>query len=223
MLDIVIIGKNEGESVKSMLDSLQTYLPKARRVWILDRNTDSSLEFLTSHGEFVVPTPFELSDTTRHVSYCRNLGLGFTRPTSDVIFLDGDRSIESFCSGFLRKSKDVLLFPVEKDERDDPKWFTKYSQVYGQIHNGFYSCGVFFKRSAIEKILAFQGCLFDQSLEKYWGIEDVHLGDVCYHLGLSCDLYKRIRLHGSFDNTKKIPLDAWRLRILKRLRLNVIW
>lgn len=204
-----------------MIDSLNKFIPDAHRIWVLDRSTDDSVDILNDLGEFYIKT--EYSDSARHVSGCRNLGLSYTRNDADVIFLDGDRYIKKFNMDFISTDKDILLFPVDQDERDDPKWFTDYSMVYGHLHNGFYSCGVFFKRNSIKKILEYQGEMFDTSLEEYWGVEDVHLGDVCYHLGLSCDLYKDIRLNGCFDPSKKIPLEAWRARVRKRLDLNVIW
>lgn len=220
-LDIVIIGQNEEESIEKMLSSLKTYLPKARRIWVSDRSTDSTVSMLTDNSEEVHETPPHWIG--RRVSSARNFGLSFTRNDADVIFLDGDRYIKKFCRGFLTTDKDILLFPVEKDERIDPKWFKKYSQIYGHLHNGFYSCGLYMKRHAIDKVLKFQGELFNTKIEQYWGIEDVHLGDVCYHLGLTCDFYKKVVLNGKFDSTKKIPLEAWRARVKERLPLNVIW
>lgn len=222
MIDIVIIGQNEKDSIQKMLSSLKRCLPNARRVWVLDRCTDGSDKILESLNEFFVTTDFNKEDG-RKVSSCRNLGLKNTRSESDVIFMDGDRFIKTFCNGFTKIKKDIVLFPVEDDERDDPKWFKKYNQVYGHLHNGFYSCGLYMRRSAINRVLDFQGELFDTSIEGYWGVEDVHLGDVCFHLGLTCDIYWKIRLNGHFDKEKRIPLDAWRARVKKRLPLNVIW
>lgn len=220
-LDIVVIGQNEENSIDDMLSSLKVYIPHARRIWVSDRSTDDTVKVLKALGEEVHETPSNW--VGRCVSSARNFGLSFTRNDADVIFLDGDRYIKKFSKGFLRTNKDILLFPVEKDERDDPKWFKKYSQIYGHLHNGFYSCGLYMKRSAIESVVNYQNELFDTSIEQYWGVEDVHLGDVCYHLGLTCDIYKKIRLNGHFDKDKKIPLEAWRARIKKRIPLNVVW
>lgn len=220
-MNIVIIGQNERQNMPLMLASLKKAFPNDKRIWVLDRSTDDSQHFLEQENEIYVRTPNTWEG--RCVSSARNFGLSFTNKDSDVLFLDGDRYIVSgkFTPGKVKK--DVLLFMVQKDERDDPKWFKKYSQIYGHLHNGFYSCGLFMKRSAINKVLDFQGELFDTSIEQFWGVEDVHLGDVCFHLGLTADINRNMILYGHFDKEKKIPLDAWRARVQKRLPLNVVW
>lgn len=221
-MNIVIIGQNEEASINSMLASLIKYFPNDKRIWVLDRSKDDSKKILKSKGEFFVCTPNKWNG--RKVSSTRNLGLKHCDNNEDVLFLDGDRFFTK-CENTNFKSfkTDIVLLLVEDDERDDPKWFTKYNQIYGHLHNGFYSCGLFIKRNAINKILSFQGMLFDTSIEKYWGVEDVHLGDVCYHLKLTACIHDSARLNGHFDKDKKIPLDAWRARVKKRLPLNVIW
>ena len=222
MLNIIIIGHNERESMPKMLESLKRTFPRAKRIWVLDRCDDGSEEYIDSQGEIYIRTPNSWEG--RRVSSARNLGLSFADKDADILFLDGDRYIVEGKNDFLRKKKDIVLLKVEKDERDDDKWFTKYSQVYGHIHNAFYSCGIFFKRSAVDKVLEYQGEFFDTSIEQYWGVEDVHLGDVCFNLGLTCCIHDKFRLHGQFDNSKKIPMDAWKARIRKRLTLdNIIW
>ena len=220
--NIVIIGQNEFLDMPRMLESLKTLFPADKRIWVLDRSTDFSKQFLNAMQEEVVCTPSEWEG--RKVSSARNLGLSYCDADSDVMFLDGDRYIVSGYDDFNTYDKDILLFKVERDERDDPRWFVDYQDIYGKIHNGFYSCGLFMKREAINKVIDYQGELFSTDIEQYWGVEDVHLGDVCYSLGLTCDFNRRIRLHGNFDNSKKIPQEAWKVRIRKRLELdNVKW
>lgn len=221
-MNIVIIGQNEYNHMESMLNSLEKYYPNAKRIWVLDRCTDLSETFLKEKGETYVCTPSDWEG--RRVSSARNLGLSLTDENEDVMFLDGDRFFVKAANDFEEYGTDIVLFKVQLDERNDFKWFTDYQQVYGHIHNAFYSCGLFMKRSAINKVLEFQGELFDTSIEQYWGVEDVHLGDVCYNLGLTCDIHKTIKLYGCFDNSKQIPKGAWRARIEKRLKLdNIIW
>lgn len=220
-MNIVIIGQNEYKNMPMMLNSLKKTFPNDKRIWVLDRSTDESEKYLEENDEIYIRTPNSWEG--RRVSSARNFGLSFTDKDEDVLFLDGDRYIVSGKFDPKRVKKDILLFLVEKDERDDPKWFTHYSQIYGHLHNGFYSCGLFMKRSAINKILEFQNELFDTSIEQYWGVEDVHLGDVCFHCGLTADINKKMVLFGHFDKDKKIPLDAWRARVKKRLPLNIIW
>ncbi|MCK9542137.1 MAG: hypothetical protein M0R03_08915 [Novosphingobium sp.] len=217
MLNIVIIGQNEGVSIKSMYDSLQHI--ECNRIWILDRCTDNSEEQLKELGERYVNTFNSLEG--RQTSYCRNLGLMLCDNNSDVLFLDGDRYVKNGCFNNLLKWKnDIALLMVEKDERCE---IDDYSHFYGQVNNGFYSCGIFIKREAINKILDFnKGELFSTDIQKTWGIEDTYLGDVCYHLGLTCDLYKDCILNGEFKKIK-IDLDTIESRFKKRDSLNVKW
>jgi glycosyltransferase involved in cell wall biosynthesis len=220
-MNIVIIGHNEGDTIERMSKELDKFFLKDKKIWVLDRCDDNSEELCHKLSLNYIKTPNTWKG--RMVSSARNLGLSVCDKDSDVLFLDGDRYPVSGHKDFHLYNSDILLFLVENDERDDPKWFTDYSQIYGHLHNGFYSCGLFMKRSAINKVLEFQGELFSTDIERFWGVEDVHLGDVCFHLGLTCKIHKKMRLRGSFDKDKRIPLDAWRARVAKRLPLNIIW
>lgn len=213
-MQIVIIGRNEGESIEKMIESTNGY----KRIWVADRCSDNTVKKLTKYNETFIKTPIYLFG--RQTSYVRNLGLSKTDGVSDVLFLDGDRYVEKGSLNGLESTKnDVSLLKVVEDTRDD----TPYSVFYGNICNNFYSCGVFFKRGAINKILQFQkGELFDVSVQSMWGIEDTYLGDVCYHLGLSVDYYNGCRLHGGFEN-KNVGTDNMILRFSKRQNLTVKW
>lgn len=219
-MNIVIIGHNERKSIQKMLDSLIFNFPDANRIWVLDRCFDGSKRLLKSKGEFFVTTNFLFG---RHTSSSRNLGESFTDKSKDVLFLDADRFIINDKKVRLNKTTDVELLLLKEDSRWDARgWFSDYSEIYGTVHNGFYSCGIFMKRDAIEKVKAFQGELFSTDIEKWWGIEDTYLGDVCYHLGLSCDINKEIVLNGKFSKTG-LPLNTLEKRLAKRLDLNVRW
>src|SRR5690554_5809690 len=218
-IDIVIIGQNEGEHIQAMLESLKSLMPNSNRIWVLDRCTDDSEKQLKKAKEIYYKTHGHLKG--RQTSYSRNLGLSKTNPEHDVLFLDGDRyPVLGILSNLKHSVVDVNLLLLDIDDRV----CMRFDQVYGTVHNGFYSCGVFFKRDAINKILKFQkGELFNTKIQKDWGIEDVYLGDVCYHLGLSCDIYYNVRLQGRFDTTTLKDLKVLKKRFKLRQKLNVKW
>ena len=215
-MNIVIIGKNEGASIDNMLASIVNM--NCKRVWVADRCTDGTVKKLKSLNEFYIKTsPFLLG---RQTSYCRNLGLSFCDKGENVLFLDGDRYIKHGSLKNLEQCKsDIVLLLLEYDNRER----LDFSKSYGEIHNGFYSCGVYFKNSALQKILKFQkGELFSIKMQKHWGIEDTFLGDVCYHLGLTCETYQDCRLNGKFDD-KTVGIRNIEKRLNARQKLNVKW
>jgi len=217
MLNIVIIGMNEGESVKNLAESLKD---TSNVIYIADRCTDNSLELLSQ-------TNFKVIDTTslnlqgRQTSFCRNLGLKYCNPDSNVLFLDGDRYIiKGDLTDLESSSFDYICLPIEDDFRSSEEFL----ENQGRVYNGVFSCGIYFTRSAINKITQFQnGQLFNEDLQSYWGIEDTSLGDVCYHLGLRGELSNQIKLHGKFDKNTVDSLDVIEMRMRFRDKLNVRW
>ena len=214
-MKVVIIGQNEGSSVEMMLSSLLHL--EADRIWIADRCSDDTVEKLARYGEKVIQTDPDLRG--RQTSYSRNLGLSFCEG-DDVLFLDGDRYIVLGDLNSLNSwDKDICLLPIQEDFRP----MDEFANIYGRVHNGFHSCGIFFKKEALSKILKFQnGELFRKDIQTAWGIEDIYLGDVCYHLGLTCDINKDIILHGKFENIH-VGVDNMRKRFHLREKLNVRW
>lgn len=200
MISVVIIGKDEGDSVKAMIESL----PRDWNIYyVADRCVDNTLTLLDSYSN-VFPI-----DTTNHnfegrrTSTCRNMGLFSCPEGDDVLFLDGDRYI---VEGNIREAidkatSDILLFKLEEDNRTKESFNQSYR---GDFINGFYSCGIFFRRRAINSILTSPynfGELFPEFLQDVWGIEDTSLGDLCYHLGLKAELCETVRLNGFFEKT----------------------
>ena len=214
-INIVIIGQNEGNSINNMLTSLIKYPYK--RIWVCDRCKDDSVHKLNRLKETVIQTDKDL--VGRQTSYSRNLGLSFTL-NNDVLFLDGDRYLISGDLKQLESSKyDIELLYLENDFRDN----RQSKDDYGKVINSFYSCGIFFKRHAIDKIIEFQNELFPTDIQHIWGIEDTYLGDVCYHLGLTTNYNSSIRLNGKFDRVKLDDIDVLEMRFKKRDKLNVLW
>ena len=217
MIDVVIIGQNEGIHVVDMYNSLREY--PYSRVWVADRCTDNSVAIVRELGEKQITTPTNL--VGRQTSFARNLGLLLCDSKNDVLFLDGDRYVTHGTLKFLEEAKtDVSLLLLEDDFRED----IDFEYCYGRVTNFFYSCGVFFKREAINKIVNFQnGELFSTDIQDVWGIEDTYLGDVCYHLGLTAAIYKNCRLRGSFDRRNIDSIHVLERRFRKREKLNVLW
>lgn len=219
MVEVVIIGHNEGESVTEMVRSLPSSWHK---IYVADRCTDKTLKRLSFAENTAIVDTTPLGLVGRQTSFCRNLGLSETNKDSDVLFLDGDRYV---VFGDIKQAvdhcdTDIMLFRLDEDNRTDQS--TK--ENYGRLCNGFFSCGIFFKRSAIDRVMKFQGGqLFNEGLQRDWGIEDVSLGDVCYHLGLSVSLCETVHLNGSFTRFRLDNLDVLERRLRFRNRLNVKW
>lgn len=218
MIDVVVITQNQSDYILDMIDCLMEITGKV--IFVLDRCTDDTENLLQITKQYYVKTDENLQG--RQTSYARNLGLSHCNSESDVLFLDGDRYLIKGLFDFTQWDKDIALLKLEDDARDIVKDYNE--TCYGTVHNGFYSCGLFMKREAIEKVKAFQnGELFKESIQDQWGIEDIYLGDVCYHLGLTCDIHPSIRLQGQFTKNSFDNLDVIEKRFRLRDKLNVKW
>lgn len=220
MIEVVIIGRNEGEFVQKMYSSLVCFLPNAKRHWVVDRSNDDTAKQLKRLKEDYKKTYYLTVGFGRKTCTCRNIGLSMCSKESDVLFLDGDRYPLGDLSGLEKAKHDISLLFIENDVRNENIPYYKY---YGNVNNNFYSCGIFIKRKAINKIIDFQKELFCEKVQKYWGCEDLYLGDVCYHLGITCDYFLDARLHGKFEKTKYDNLDIVRKRFELRDKLKVKW
>lgn len=218
MINVVIIGHDEGASIDVMLRSLPR---NWKIVYVADRCTDGSVQELRALGvKTVDTTPLGLEG--RHTSTCRNLGLSLCDKGADVLFLDGDRYPVkgNLVNAYENMSTDVLCLPVEDDGRTPEN----FDVNYGRVFCGVFSCGMIMRRAAIEAVQRFQqGMLFNEQLQQYWGIEDTSLGDVCYHLGLTAALTNEVILRGGFDRFGVSGLDVIEQRLKFRDRLNVRW
>ena len=213
-MELVIIGHNEGKHIEQMYG--RTF--GLKKNWVLDRCTDSSEQKLKDLGETYLKTDNAL--VGRQTSYARNLGLKQCNKKSDVLFLDGDRyPIMGDLRDLEKSETDITLLRLEEDFRNN----IETQKRYGTVESGFFSCGIFFRRDAINKIVDFQGSLFNVDLQTKWGIEDTSLGDVCYHLGLSVSLNEVIRLRGKFEKIYLDDFDTMRERFRFREKLNVKW
>lgn len=222
MITAIIIGHNEGEFVQKMHESLSAY-PNMQRIWIADRCSDGTEDKLKELGEMYICTSKNLEG--RQTSYCRNLGYRLSDPTSDLLFLDGDRYLVTGDLESLESStEDINLLLLENDFRTQMSNIFWQRHNYGHVNNFFYSCGLFMKRHAAN-LLAYhqQGQIFREEAQSEWGAEDLLLGDMCYHLHLTAKINKSITLHGSFSNMSYDSFKPMELRFQYRDKLSVIW
>lgn len=185
-IDIVIISKNQLQSIQKMLFKLRLDIPSANRIFVLDRCTDGTKEFLESCGEKYV----ERVDAT---GFCagtaRNLGLKHTNPNNDVLFLDGDRIPHNLT--FERIIQMLYYFNISmiKNENDNRHWFVNVPSIntqLNQFNNNVWSSAILFRRSAINTISEVVGDnnLFDPIFDGHWGCEDEYIGDLAKHFGM---------------------------------------
>lgn len=219
MIEVVIIGHNEGKYAEAMRASI----PQDWKVtYIADRCTRDELGWIRCFFPNVIDTS-DMMLAGRQTSFCRNLGLSKCDAKSDVLFLDGDRYPVkgSLIDVYENIRTDAVCLPIEEDYRTAEN----FEMNYGRFFNGFFSCGLLMRRSAIEKVQEFQdGQLFREDMQDVWGIEDTTLGDVCYHLGLTAGLSDRVILRGSFDRNNVDSLDVIERRLIFRNSLsNVRW
>lgn len=221
MTDVVIIAQNEGESAEKIIKSID---PSWHIVYVADRCTDNTLDTLRelkeARGKITIIDTTDMNLQGRQTARCRNIGLKHTDNRNDVLFLDGDRYAVggSYADAVMDGKSDTICFPLEIDTR------TKqiFSENYGNIMCGFFSCGLWMKREAINRVVKWQGELFNTELQAEWGIEDTSLGDLCYHLGITSELTDKCVLRGKFDR-QTITKTARLKRFMFREPLNVKW
>lgn len=221
MVDVVIIGHNEGKHAKALAKSIPdgwgvTYVADRCRIIDLMR-----IYWHFRRGEVIDTRNINLEG--RQTSFCRNLGF-YHRPhkDSDILFLDGDRYVTSgsLQEAYDAMTTDVLCLPLENDFRHK----ADFAINYGRVLSGFFSCGLFMRREAVMRVLEFQnGQIFREDMQDVWGIEDTSLGDVCYHLGLTAELSDKVTLRGGFDRIEVDSLDTIERRLQFRNNLNVRW
>lgn len=211
MVEVVIIGHNEARYAEAM----RAGIPQEWKVtYIADRCTRDELGWIRCFFPNAIDTG-DMMLTGRQTSFCRNLGLSKCDTKSDVLFLDGDRYpvAGDIMEVYKNIRTDAVCLPLEEDFRT----VENFEMNYGRVYNGFFSCGLFMKRSAIEKVQEFQdGQLFREDMQDVWGIEDTTLGDVCYSLGLTAELSDRVKLRGAFERNHVDSLDVVERRLMFR-------
>lgn len=220
-LDIVIISKNQKQAIEKMLKVLTFDLPNCNRIFVLDRCTDGSKEFLESQNEFFI----ERHDAE---GFCagsaRNLGLKYTNPEHDVLFLDGDRIPHNL--NYERIAQMLYYFNISmiKNEKDTRNWFVNVPSIntqYRNYNNNVWSSAILLRRTAINEIsnIVGNGNIFDTIFDGNWGCEDEYLGDVAYSLGMiSGGFPSHIYVEGTTTPSTNSS-DEYRNQVEKRNKL----
>lgn len=224
-IDVVIIGHNEGMHIDNMISCIPS---EWHIIYVADRCSDDTIPKLRKYSNVNIIDTSTIDLKGRQTSFCRNLGLFFTNKSHDVLFLDGDRYVTSGnIASISGSTTDITLLTLENDGRNNPLF--DINAAYGTVYNGFFSCGIFIKRSAIEKITSHElmqngnGCIpqvFPEFLQNDWGIEDTSLGDLCFDIGLSVSIDKNIRLRGRFTKHNVDSLDVIEKRFQFRSKLS---
>lgn len=186
-IDVVIISKNQCDSLKTMLETLKFDLPNANRIFVLDRCTDGSKEFLESNNEFFI----EREDA---IGFCagsaRNLGLKYTDPSHDVLFLDGDRIPHNLSHERIIQMLHYFDISMIKNEHDIRNWFVNVPSIninMDKFNNNVWSSAILLKRSSIDAISSIvgEGNVFDPIFDGHWGCEDEYVGDIAKYFGMT--------------------------------------
>jgi hypothetical protein len=224
---VIIIAKDQRDNLEEMLFSLRAQLPSFPRLFVLDRCTDSSAEYLGMQGERFLE---KFDGEGWEAGKVRNRGLEFFKYSGDFFLLDGDRFPSGLTEEIVLKALklyDVTLMPVERDPR---KWIDnsipgKFSDNpnIGERANGFYTPGFTIRDKALKKCIAANGGnLFNPLMDGVWGYEDMAFGDLAASLELSCGAFPGVTwVSGGFDtkNTEEAYLrnNSIRTEIAKRL------
>ena len=229
-MNIVIIGRNEAATIKPMADELRKQNLLNSALWVLDRCSDNSEKICK---KLMVNYITNNNGEGRMTSFCRNAGyriLSDTMFNEGTLWLDSDRiPVKGDLNSLADSGTDVTLLKNEIDARDTIP--VPYSEIYGTVYNQFFSNGIYIKEEACKKIIQFykehpeygKSIIFPENVQEFWGIEDTHLGDICYHLGLTCSLNSDIRLKGQFTKFAVDSIDTIEERFKLRDKLNVKW
>jgi len=207
---VVIISHNQAALLSEMVYSLRAQL-SFPRLFVLDRCTDGSSDLLDSLGEeYIIKDDGDGWEAGR----VRNVGLSHVGYTSPVLMLDGDRVPSGLSDSLLEEASrkyDITLLGVSRDHR---KFFKDFdfspNDKWGSCKNGVYTAGFLISSSALNTITAYNGgFLFNPCFDGLWGYEDMSLGDVGAHLGLTCGTFPRYAwVRGTFDTQVTKDHDA---------------
>jgi hypothetical protein len=170
-----------------MVNALKELLPTFKRIFVLDRCTDKSESVLSDLNEYYVKNDIG-------IGFCagtaRSLGAKYSDPYSDILFLDGDRIPSNLNEQLIYNALHLYDITLIKGEIEPRKWFSDdftYNPNYGLADSHVWTCGFAIRREAIQVISKINhNNLFNNLFDGEYGWEDLHLGDVAYHCGLTC-------------------------------------
>jgi GT2 family glycosyltransferase len=122
LLGFVVIGRNEGERLKSGLKAIQSICPQAPIIYVDSGSNDDSVNFAREHGITTVELDMSIPFTAARA---RNIGfstlLKHNQHLHYVQFLDGDCELlpgwVDIATDYLSKNKDVGIASGRRSER----------------------------------------------------------------------------------------------------------
>lgn len=201
-LRIVVISHNQAPSIPLMKEYLDKHFPGCPVTLVLDRCTDHSEDVAAKVN---IPFITNWEGEGFLAGRMRDKGLECSG-VSDTLFLDGDRIPSGGFSYMDARTAldmyDVTIMPIAEGEFR--AWFRQDQYVanpnYGKWDNDVFTCGMVVRKEALEKIKEAQNnLLFVKDFDGQFGEEDRYLGDIAYHLGLTCGGFPlRMALSGAF-------------------------
>lgn len=214
-MNVIITSQNQYAFLPELLNSILLQLPTANRLFVLDRCTDESKEFLKSKNErFIENTEGE----GFLAGYSRDLGLK-KLGIENTLFLDGDRILNNFKQedvDFAFDIADICLIKIQDDFRKNFKKTFTVNPEFGKYHNDVFTCGLTIRKEMIQKIVEVQdGRLFHKNFDGNFGEEDRFMGDMAFHLGGTCWLFpEHVYLSGGFSKAS----DQYRYKLQRKIR-----
>jgi hypothetical protein len=190
-MQIIIISKDQRESIPAFIRALNEQLPTIPRCWVIDKDTDESMPLLLSLNERAIE---QRAVKGFAAGACRDLGLS-EMGVDDTFFFDGDRIPHGLTLKLVEtalNTYDSALMRVERDYRTCFDDYFKPHPHFGKLMNNFFSAALLLRDTLINRIQERQNShLFHPEFNGAWGEEDRFLGDMVHAVGASCGLFPK--------------------------------
>lgn len=168
---IIINKSTDYTEIDKMMQSIKPF--GFRKIYyVADRCSDDFNNCLRNYSLDNLVCLFNCEGEGRKTSSLRNLPIKTIMsedPLASIVFLDGDRYITSYNNLDITKN---WVFNVEGSEKTMISEEDKF-----EVDNKYYSAGIHLNNKTVVNLLETYGYIFDESLEKTWGIEDLDLGN----------------------------------------------
>lgn len=195
-LTVLIISKNQASHIHPMLQNINTALPGARVLYVLDRTTDDSSRILTERG---ITHINKTSGWGFDPCGARNMGVAVAA-TGPILFLDGDRYVNGLTWDLVHEALGTYGITLVKAEYDFRTFFSEgfsvntclqypgqepYIRGDGHYDFGCYSCGLLISGEARTAILSKYPHLFCEIFRGRYGEEDNSLAAYACSMGIT--------------------------------------
>lgn len=198
MIDVVVINKSNAISdIENMLMCLEE--DNVNKIfYIADRCSKNFNDYLlTVKKNNFKPIILDDNYIGRRTSTLRNIGYKeskkeLNKSISGILFIDGDRF---FTEGSTKDIDETKINNIPLD------FIRHYSDEYllrmkGQIINAFYSACVFLPLDICKKI-EIDEKIWNENLEKIWGVEDLFMGNQFTILNIDYIYNRKIKLNNA--------------------------